>query len=407
MLLASGRWRGEQILSKGAVDQMFSDQVPPRVVVRAPTLRVDDVRYGLGTWIEMDGEKVLRFSAPGSLGFTPWIDRETETGCVFAVQDRGPRVQRLLPFLREAVHEAVTSPAVTGTSETVRLRHDGRNRRYHLHVPPHEQNVAGLPLLLVLHDRGADGEHAREVTGLDRIGVEKGFVVAFLDGTGRLPKRQAGWNAGGDGSASRSSVDDVAFCKAVVADIQKRVPIDAQRVFVTGHGNGGAMCHRLAREAADVFRGIAPVAGAMNATDHDPSSPVAVLMVHGTNDQHVRIAGGPSGRARGAEPRVDAALQAAVDYYVERNGLVAYPQASAEGAVRIARYVRAKGDAVAPPVWVVRLEGGGHAWPGARKRSPLVADRPFDWPASRAIVEFFAGVGAVDGPAPTPPAVPR
>ena len=144
--------------------------------MRSPTLRVEDVRYGFGTWIEMDGEKVLRFSDPGALGFTPWIDRETETGCVFAIQDRGPRVQLLMPFLREAVHEAVTSPAVTGTSETVRLRHDGQ-------ATVRELKVTGQAARLGVEDSGVQHRGlgtrlmgiAEEMSGdFDRLRVTHG-----------------------------------------------------------------------------------------------------------------------------------------------------------------------------------------------------------------------------------------
>jgi polyhydroxybutyrate depolymerase len=405
MLLADGRWHGEQVLGRKAIDEMLRDQVPPRVVVRAPA-GADDARYGLGTWIEMDGDEVVRLSDPGAFGFTPWIAPDRSHGGVFAVRDRGAVVRRQLRPVFEAIDAAVVSPQVVGTAETVQLRHGGRDRRYHLHVPPHDQNQAGLPLLLVLHGGGGNGEHARAVTGLDKVGIEKGFVVAFPDGTGRLPKKLLTWNAGGiDVYAARNDIDDVDFCKTVVADIQKRVAIDASRVYVTGHSNGGMMCHRLAREAADVFQGIAPVAGAMNLTGVDASTPIAVLMIHGSKDEHVRIGGGETGAGRSR--RVDASLQDAVDYYVERNGLLAYPDEAARGGVRVAKYVRKKGDEQPTPVWVVTLEGGGHAWPGAQQRPRLLQDRPFEWPASRAIVEFFASLGSGDLQDHLTPSVPR
>jgi len=407
MLLADGRWHGEQVLSRKSIDEMLRDQVPPMVDVRAPG-GGEDVRYGFGTWIEKRGDEIVRLTDPGAFGFTPWIAGDRSHGGVFAVKDRGKVVRRQLRFVYDAVAEAVVSPQVVGTSELVQLRHGGRDRRYHLHVPPHEQNEAGLPLLLVLHGGGGNGEHSRAVTRLDQLGIEKGFVVAFPDGTGRLPKKQLTWNAGGiDVYASRNNIDDVGFCKTVVADIQKRVPIDTSRVFVTGHSNGGMMCHRLAREAADVFKGIAPVAGAMNLTEVDPSTPIAVLMIHGTKDQHVRIEGGETEARRGRGRRVDASLQDAVDYYVERNGLVAYPDRAERGDVKVAKYLRQRGDGEPTPVWVVRLEGGGHAWPGTRVRPQALTDRPFEWPASNAIVEFFASLGSGDLQHRLTPSVPR
>ncbi len=394
MLLADGRWHGAQILSKKSIDDMLRDQVQPLVDVRSPSERVDEARYGFGTWIERDGDEIVRFSAPGAFGFTPWIASDRSYGGVFAVQANGDVVDRQLRFVRRAVASAAVSPAVVGTSETVAMRHDGRDRRYHLHVPPHDDFQQGLPLLVVLHGGEGSGAGAREVTGFDRLGVDHGFVVAFPDGTGKLSGKGLTWNAGDVGTyAARQDIDDVGFCKAVVDDIRQRVVIDPDRVFVTGHSDGGMMCHRLAREAADVFKGIAPVAGAMNCDDVPSNTPLAVMMIHGTRDERVRLEGGEGYAARGRRPRVDAPMAAATEYYVARNGLVDYAQEAERDGVHVTKYATKKGEGDASPVWVVTLRGGRHAWPGARVRPPELREQPYPWPASQAILEFFYSVG--------------
>ena len=61
--------------------------------------------------------------------------------------------------------------------------------------------------------------------------------------------------------------------------------------------------------------------------------------------------------------------------------------------MHVEKYMTAKGAGDAVPVWVVTLEGGGHAWPGAQVRPSSVPDKPFGWPASQAILEFFYSVG--------------
>lgn len=394
MLLADGRWHGEQVLSKKSVDAMLRDQVQPLVDVRSPFARVDDARYGLGTWIERDGDEVVRFTSPGAFGFTPWIAPDRSYGGVFAVDGNGDVVDRQLRFVRRAVASAAVSPAVVGTSETVAMRHGGRARRYHLHVPPHDDDQQGLPLLVVLHGDEGSGATARDVTGLDRLGIDHGFVVAFPDGLGRIAGKGLSWNAGDIGNyAARNDIDDVDFCKAVVADIRDRVAIDTDRVFVTGHSTGGMMCHRLAREAADVFKGIAPVAGAMNCDDVPSNTPVAVMMIHGTRDHRVPLEGGEGLTDRGRKPRVDAPMTEATEYYVARNGLVDYAEEASRDGVHVTKYATKKGAGDASPVWVVTLQGGRHAWPGARVRPPELRDQPYPWPASQAILEFFYSVG--------------
>jgi polyhydroxybutyrate depolymerase len=302
----------------------------------------------------------------------------------------------------------VQSPEVAGTETTVTLAHGGRDRRYHLHVPPHPENTAGLPLLVMLHGGGGSGEQARTATGLHEAGVRAGFVVVFPDGTGLLRGKLLTWNSGGlPVYAAEHDVDDVGFLRAVVADVQRRVAIDPARVFAAGHSNGGMMCHRLAREAADVFAGIAVVSGAMNFTAADATSPLAVLLVHGTADEHVRIDGGAPGRAIGrAGNRDDASLQTAIDYYVARNALSGSAETVEDGKVRTRTWGAGKDGAVTQPVRVITLGGGGHSWPGSREPQRARADAPFPFDASGAIVAFFANVRrpgpAAPAPSPTP-----
>jgi polyhydroxybutyrate depolymerase len=339
---------------------------------------------------------VVRGSDPGAFGFTPWIDPDLGIGGVFAVRDRVGRVLPQLERIQVAVRAAMRSPQVAGEASTVALEHGGRERRYHLHVPPHAQNIAGMPLLLVLHGGGGNGEQVRATTGLAEAGVRAGFVVVFPDGTGPLRQKLLTWNSGGIAVyAAEHDIDDVAFLRAVVKDVQRRVPIDAERVFAAGHSNGGMMCHRLAREAADVFSGIAVVAGAMNFTAVDAKSPIAMLLIHGTADQHVLYDGGTPRAAIGrAGERKDASVRTAIDYYLERNGLNGYPDKRIDGKVGTETWATGKNGTTTLPVRVVTLDGGGHAWPGSAEKTSRLADTPFPFEASAAILQFFGEVSA-------------
>jgi polyhydroxybutyrate depolymerase len=404
MLVGKGELEGRRVLSAASIDAMWRDQVPPEVDVQPFGFDANRVRYGLGTWITpLDGGAV-RASDPGAFGFTPWVDLDLRVAGVFAVKDRVQRVLPQVARIQQEVRAAVRSPAVAGTATTVALDHDGRERRYHLHVPPHAQDVAGLPLLVVLHGGGGNGEQVRESTGLAAAGVRAGFVVVFPDGTGPLRTHLLTWNSGGIAVyAQEHDVDDTGFLKAVVADVQRRVAIDANRVFAAGHSNGGMMCHRLAREAADVFTGIAVVEGAMDFTAADAATPIAVLLIHGTADEHVRYEGGRPKAALGrAGDRDDASVQEAIDYYVERNALSARPERTTDGKVRTDDWTVGRGGKPAMPVRVITLEGGGHAWPGAKGKTRLLADTPFPFDATGAIVRFFAELTPVRGEGAAP-----
>lgn len=410
MLVTKGMVGDTRILAENSVLAMWRDQVPPMVEVQPVGFESKDVRYGLGTWIEkLDGEAV-RVSDPGAFGFTPWIDLDLQLGGVFAVRDRVGRLMPHLQKLQATVREVAQSPVLAGTETTVTLSHGNRNRRYVLHVPPRADEKAPAPLLLVLHGGGGNGEQAREATALAEIGTRAGFAVAFPDGTGPLRGKLLTWNSGGiPVYAVEHDVDDVGFVRAVVADIQQRIAVDVTRVFAAGHSNGGMMCHRLAREAADVFAGIAVVAGAMNFTAVDSEHPIAVLLVHGTGDAHVLYDGGAPRESTGrAGERVDASVRAAIDYYVARNGALAYPTTQQEGKVRIDTYAAGRsGEPAEAPVRVITLDGGGHSWPGSTQRARLLADTPFPFDASRAIVEFFASLQPAPRPGAPAAASPR
>lgn len=408
MLAGKGSLDGKRVLSEASVQQMFRDEVEPNVEVHAVGFTAGKLRYGLGTWIEALPSGGVRVMDPGAFGFTPWLDLDLGVGGVFAVRDRAARVLENLRPLQEEVRKAFGSPVVNGTASEHELAFGGRDRRYLLHVPPKAAGAADerRPLLLVLHGGGGNAEQVREVTGLAELGARAGYVVVFADGTGVLPKRLLTWNSGGiPVYASEKNIDDVGFLRAVVADVAGKVAIDPARVYAAGHSNGGMMCHRLAREAADVFRGIAVVSGAMNFTAADATSPIAVLLVHGTEDGHVRYQGGAPRTSIGkAGDRTDASVRAAVDYYVARNGLRAYPDSRTEGKVKIDDYdvPRDSERTDKPlPVRVLTLDGGGHAWPGSAAEQRL-ADKPFPFDCSRAILAFFGELATASAPAATP-----
>jgi poly(3-hydroxybutyrate) depolymerase/CubicO group peptidase (beta-lactamase class C family) len=403
MLVGRGELDGVRVLRASSVESMFRDQVPAMVEVHAVGFDADDVRYGLGTWLQRLPDGAIRVSDPGAFGFTPWIDLDLGIGGVFGVVDRAARVLEQLKRVQQVLRTTVASPMVAGTEREVKLSHGGRDRRYLVHVPPHDGKSA-LPLLLVLHGGGGNADQVRETTGLATAGVRAGFVVVFADGTGPLRGKLLTWNSGGIPVwAVEHGVDDVGFLRAVVASVQGQVSIDPQRVFACGHSNGGMMCHRLARDAGDLFAGIAVVSGAMNHRSTDAQQPIAVLLLHGTADQHVRYDGGAPAKAIGrAGERVDASVQDAIDYYLERNGLRAEKVTERSGKVRIDDYDGARGGVASAPVRVITIEGAGHSWPGGKTPVRAVADTPFPFDASAAIVKFFAEFAPVRPPAATP-----
>ena len=116
--------------------------------------------------------------------------------------------------------------------------------------------------------------------------------MAFPDG---LPgPAGTGWNVG---PCCVAGVDDVAFARALVAQIQTIACIDPARVYAVGVLTGGGMAHYVACHAADVFAAVAPAAFDLleeNVNDCNPPRPITVISFRGTADSRVPYAGGPS-----------------------------------------------------------------------------------------------------------------
>jgi predicted esterase len=86
---------------------------------------------------------------------------------------------------------------------------------------------------------------------------------------------------------------DFQYFEDVLAILKKSMPIDENRVFVTGHSSGGGMAHELGCNYGDVIRAIAPHAGILKSSSCIGS--VAVLQTHGLNDTLVPWGTGEAG----------------------------------------------------------------------------------------------------------------
>jgi polyhydroxybutyrate depolymerase len=145
---------------------------------------------------------------------------------------------------------------------------------------------------------------------------------------------------------------------------------------MVGHSNGGFMSHRMACDRADRIAAIASLAGATWADPErcQPSGPVAVLQIHGDDDQTILYDGGAiQGDAYPSAP-VTVATWAAT------NGCAGQLEATADRLdlvsdleaeeTRIDRFGECPGASAEVELWTI--EGGGHipalaqpGWPDA------------------------------------------
>jgi polyhydroxybutyrate depolymerase len=183
-------------------------------------------------------------------------------------------------------------------------------RPYELVVPTGYQAEKPTPLLILLHGYGASALIQDGYWGIGLLAEEKTFLYAYPDGQVDESGKQF-WNAT-DACCDffQTETDDVAYVTAVIKDMQAQYNVDAKRIFVIGHSNGGFMSHRMACDRSELIAGIVSLAGATWEASAmcQPTAPVAVLQAHGTDDSSIAYDG------NGAYPSAHASVQFWADF---------------------------------------------------------------------------------------------
>jgi polyhydroxybutyrate depolymerase len=214
------------------------------------------------------------------------------------------------------------SPARQAGDTSVTLQLGSASRSYVLHIPSAYDGSKPVPLVLDFHGVGGSGASELSSSPYPAATDPEGVVMAFPDGL----KGPAGtaWNIG---PCCVAGVDDVAFARALVADVEKTVCIDPTRVYAVGVLTGGGMAYYLACQAADVFAAVAPAAFDLLAENVDgciPSRPITVISFRGTAVSRVPYAGGASSLVPGM-PITFLGAQATFERWAEIDGCSGSP----------------------------------------------------------------------------------
>lgn len=151
------------------------------------------------------------------------------------------------------------------------------------------------PLIVLLHGYGSSGAGQERYMKFGDLVDSHGFLFVAPDGTeqstGRNPRF---WNASkACCNFAGSTVDDSGYVLAVIDEMKRLFNVDADRVYLVGHSNGGFMSYRVAYEHPEVIAGMVSLAGAAASEERGtPAGPVHVLQIHGTADETIRYDGG-------------------------------------------------------------------------------------------------------------------
>lgn len=291
---------------------------------------------------------------------------------------------------------------------------DWFDRAFDVQVPSGWDGKRPLPLLIAFHGGGGNRASAETVTCPDgqaggsrclaAIARAAGYVVVRPDGTGTRPTRNVRtWNAGGgvggwhcvSAGACEEGIDDEAYFDALLAELRRLVPLDERRIFLTGLSNGAAMAHRLACARPTVVAAIAPVGGTNQfaAAGGACTAPVPILQIHGTEDPcwgYVTT----DATCSILKPGRKVGVAESLDGWRVRNGCAAtfverlLPDVDPGDGTRATRRTF---DGCAASTEHLRIDGGGHTWPGGHSylSGDTIGRVSLDVSASEEIVRFF------------------
>lgn len=249
---------------------------------------------------------------------------------------------------------------------------DGLERSFLLHVPPGLNAGSPAPLVLVFHGHRMNGDYMLAMTGFNSLADARQFIVAYPNGTGLT--EALSFNAGlCCGSAVKNNIDEAAFVRGILSDLEGIYAIDPARVYVTGFSNGAMLAYRLACELSDTIAAIAPVAGNLGYGLCRPRGKVSILHIQGLSDDSLPYADDD------LEPDINPdirSVQGSVALWASFDGCAGSPSDNQRGIATRRVYSACAGGTA---VELYSLYGVGHIWPPESL-----------WPASQTIWDFFA-----------------
>ena len=280
-----------------------------------------------------------------------------------------------------------------GTTTVHEIEVGAFNRKYTLFVPAAVKANKAAPVVFVFHGSGGTGPGFDRMSGFRDVAELEEFVLVMPNAI------EHNWNDGRaiPGIASMDEdVDDVAFVDAMIEDIGRTQRLDSKRLYATGFSNGGIFVHLLAAKSRHRFAAIAPVSGGIAEPIEkafQPSAPVSVLILHGTNDPMVPFDGGEvdyhdNGRIIGTEEAARRWVQC--DHLTAQPTSGVLPDTDKNDGCTVS-WKRWTGQKRGAEVVLFTIHGGGHTWASGPQFLPvaLIGHVCRDIDATDVIWDFF------------------
>ena len=296
----------------------------------------------------------------------------------------------LLLFFTAACHKVNDNSDNTDNSalsyKTITV--DGLQRRYALYLP---DDLGSAPLIFELHGGGIYIEDMTGDSGYKTpyklwmsLADKNKFIVVYpegLDGAYGKPT----WNDCRANCTVNSHADDVRFISVLIDELAGQYPVDLSRVYVSGTSNGGLMALRLAVELSDKIAAVAAVAAAMPDSSKcgNPLSPLSLLFMNGTDDNHLPYNGGtianPPDPAHGTVFSTEQSIEiwTTLDQTDTLPSVYHFPDLDPDDGGTVTKYTYANG-LEGTEVVLYKIIGGGHSAPSIKEQYSALFEKYFN-----------------------------
>jgi len=168
-------------------------------------------------------------------------------------------------------------------------RHDDLSLRYVLSVPSGKPDDAEMPLVILMHGRGADAHDLSDLAPM----LDDGYRFVFPNAAKPfepMPGYSFGWSwFDGWPPEGDSIVDSRMKLLALIDELVGRYPTPEGKIIVAGFSQGGMMAIDVGFRTKQKIAGIVVMSGAIYEKDAPPLRKLPVLIIHGSEDDMIPL----------------------------------------------------------------------------------------------------------------------
>lgn len=265
----------------------------------------------------------------------------------------------------------------------------GEEREYIVHLPINYKADKNHALVLAFHGGGSTAKSSLLFFGLNAVSDTAGFIVVYPNGINK------GWN---DGRAIKNhSHDDLGFIGLLIDQLKKDYSIDENKIFATGISNGGFFSFALALRLSNKIRAIAPVCATIPEVifqNYAPTKAMSLLLINGTEDPLVPYNGGKVGGKLLNRGQCSSTVETVKKFILmnqcnPKPATFIFPDIDPNDGCTAKKFSYTCDNE--NKVQLIRIEGGGHTWPGGKQYlgKRLVGNVCRDFSAAEEIWKFF------------------